>query len=307
MCGSVVERVPDKNEVPSSILGTPTMAEGETTEVTQEMTEMLNSVSTETLIGILKGRELTAQDIESISLLRPADTTTNVNNSEAFEVTEAVGAQDEGKPSAERFAKAVIRKNAHGKLAAGTKVIGIPITDPTGFYDHGPDKIQRADSDKNVAYLHNLVYEKQKQFPDLIGSHIVSVAPSTTDESSRILTLRFFQDRKQEDSRGWCTPAYISTELPADVATEFLSEIAQHPDLLEDFYQRTFPDMDSEGDRLGFRRVRADGLYIIPDDKLAEISSMKTNDTRGVTPFFTSIGKLQYQNGPYGTGDTFSA
>ena len=87
--------------------------------------------------------------------------------------------------------------------------------------------------------------------------------------------------------------------------TEFLGEISKNPDLLEDFYQKTFVGLDSQGGLPGMRRIKANGFFIISGTKLEEAGRVEKYDTRAVGTFFSSLEKHQYQQGPYGTGDAF--
>ena len=266
-----------------------------------DMMDLLKSVSTETLITLLSSRGLTAQNVATLQSLRPAETT---GSSQA---TISTGGPKEIKSSAEKFAKAVVRKNAQGKLPAGSKINGVEINRSYvgGFYDHGPDQMRLSPLENNVSQLHSTIYSNQDKLPDLMNSHVVSVTPSETDHGNSILTIYFFQDRKQIDGRGWCTPAHASTELPSGVMTEFLGEISKNPDLLEDFYQKTFVGLDSQGGLPGMRRIKADGFFIISGTKLEEAGKVGKYDTRAVDTFFSSLEKHQYQQGPYGTGDAF--
>ena len=208
---------------------------------------------------------------------------------------------------AKRFAKAVVRKNVHGKLPAGSKINGVEIkrSYAGGFYDHGPDQMFLSPLESKVSQLHTTIYQEQNKLPELVNSHVVSVVPSVTDRRNAVLTIHFFQDRKQVDGRGWCTPAHVSTELPGGVMAEFLGTVSRNPDLLEDFYQRTFMGLDSEGGLPGMRRTKVDGFYLISGDRLLEAGKVGAYDTEGVNRFFGALEKHHYQNGPYGTGDTF--
>lgn len=263
--------------------------------------DLLKGVSTETLIALLSSRGLTAQNIAALQSLRPAETTGS------SQTVIATGSPKEIKSSAEKFSKAVVRKNAQGKLPAGSKINGVEINRSYvgGFYDHGPDQMRLSLLDSNVSQLHSALYSNQDKLPDLMNSHVVSVTPSETDRGNSVLTIYFFQDRKQIDGRGWCTPAHISTELPSGVMTEFLGEISKKPDLLEDFYQKTFVGLDSQDGLPGMRRIKADGFFIISGAKLEEAGKVGKYDTRAMSTFFSSLEKHQYQQGPYGTGDAF--
>ncbi len=208
---------------------------------------------------------------------------------------------------AEKFAKAVIRKYVEGKLPSGSKVNGTEINSlyAGGFHNHGPDRIPSSPLFNNVLRLFNTIYENPNKLPNIMNSHIVSVTPSQTDLENRVLTILFFQDAKQVDSRGYCTRGQVSMELPNGVMTEFLGEISKNPDLLEDFYQKTFVGLDSQGGLPGMRRIKANGFFIISGTKLEEAGRVEKYDTRAVGTFFSSLEKHQYQQGPYGTGDAF--
>lgn len=265
------------------------------------MMDLLKDVPTETLIAMLRTRGLTADNVTALQSLRPAETTSG------SQVTIATGGPKEIKSSAEKFAKAVVRKNAQGKLPAGSKINGVEINRSYvgGFYDHGPDQMRPSPLENSVSQLHSSIYQNQDKLPDLMKSHVVSVTPSEADRGNMVLTIYFFQDRKQIDGRGWCTPAHVSTELPSGVMTEFLGEASRNPDLLEDFYQRTFIGLDSVGEKPGMRRIKADGFYLISGAKLEEAGKVGRYDTGGMSKFFGTLEKHQYQNGPYGTGDVF--
>lgn len=263
--------------------------------------EGLKNISTDALIAELTGRALTAEEVSKLQLLRSAETT---GTSQTTLVTEG---RTDVKSSAEKFARAVVRKNVQGKLPAGSKINGVEINrqEAGGFYDHGPDKMRLSSPKYSIEELSSGVYQRQDQFPDLVGAHVVSVTPSEIDRVNMVLTIYFFQDKKQIDGRGWCTPAHVSAELPSRTMTEFLSEISKNPDLLEDFYQRIFVGLDSQGDLPGMRRVKADGFFLISEAKLGEAVTIKGYNTQAIGAFFKSLEKHQYQKGPYGTGDAF--
>jgi len=266
------------------------------------MTELLKNVPTDTLITLLRERDLTVQDVAELQSLRPAEA---ASSSQAIIAT---GGSNEIKLSADQFVKEVVRKNAQGKLPARSKINGVQINRSFvgGFYDHGPDQMLLSSLESNVSQLHNIIIcERQDELPDLMNAHVVSVTPSEQDRGNMVLTIHFFQDRKQIDSRGWCTPAYISAELPSGVMTEFLGGILKDPDLLEDFYQMLFVGLDSQDNAPGMRRTKADGFYLISGAKLEEAGKVGRYDTRGVSNFFASLEKHHYQQGPYGTGEFF--
>jgi hypothetical protein len=216
-----------------------------------------------------------------------------------------------GEPSAEKFAKAVVRKNVHGKLPAGIKTNGLKVVSSDGFYDHGPDNVQLPLLTKKFLYeiQNGAIYGlgNRNYFSDLINTQIVTAAPSITDSKNLVLTIHFFQDNKQEDARGKFTPAYMSAELPSGVMSEFIDAIQKSPDLLEDFYQKTFVGLDSQGGSPGMRRAKSDGFFLITGSKLEEASGISRYDERKIRTFFDSLKseKYLYKHGPYGTGDAF--
>ena len=264
--------------------------------------DLMKDVSTEALIEELRTRALTTENVTSLQSLKPVDKT------EKVVVAPEVSVPMKTKSSAERFAKAVVRKNAHGKLPAGSKINNLAIdgSKSGGFYDHGPDKIELSALENGVVNLQlGILYQNQDRFPDLVSTHIVTVTPSKMDSGNMVLTIRFFQDPKQIGGRGLCAPAHVSTELPNGTMSEFLGEIQKTPDLLEDFYQKTFVGIDSSGESPGMRRVKADGFYLVAGAKLEEASKVGSYDKDGTRRFFESLQKFQYQSGPYGSEDAF--
>jgi hypothetical protein len=263
------------------------------------MAELLKNVPTKTLIDSLRTRKLTVKDVATLQSFRPTE---SINVSQAIIETEGVKEIS----SAEKFAKAVVRKNVEGKLPFGSKVNGTEIVRKEyegGFFDHGPNQQIVAEFGP-VRNLQSVIYVSEDRLPNLVGSHLVDVAPSKKDDGNSVLTIYFFQDEKQIDYRGW-TPAHVSAELPKKDMTELLSAISMDPDLLEDFYQKTFVGLDSQNNLPGMLRVKADGFFIIPAAKLEEADRIKRYDDKGIETFFNSLEKHHYQNGPYGTGDAF--
>ncbi len=258
------------------------------------MPEALKQIPTETLIALLQTRSLTEQDVEALQSLRPAD---KISSSETIIAT---GGSEEIKLSAEEFAKAIVRRNVHGKLPAGSKINGVEISrsDAEGFYDHGPDRLRISPLENKILYLHQRIYSSQREFPDLVNSHILSVVPSIADPKNEVLSIHFFQDREQVDSRGFFTPAHVSTEFPRVVMTKFLQVILKEPDLLDDFYKRSFVGLDGEGSQPGMRRVKADGFFLVSEAKIEEAGKVEGKGYRGVRTFFDALEKHLYQKVP---------
>lgn len=276
----------------------------------------LKTIPVSKLIEELGSRKLTYADIITLQSLRPEE---EIDNSKATIITES---PKEIKSSVEKFAKEVIGKNVYGKLLKRVKIDGIQIgrdSDSRGANDfsyYGPDKtLHPVDTKENVWSLVNIIYRKEDQFPELVNSHIVNVAPSSPDAVNNILTIYFFQDRKAPDNRGYYTPAFVQVKLPDKATTEFLSEISINPDLLEEFYQKVFIGLDSKEGYPGMRRAEANGFYLIADKDLEEVRKAckeydpKTgyDQKKRINTLFKNLGKHQYKNGPYGTGEAFQA
>lgn len=265
--------------------------------------DLLKDIPTARLIHELRARNLTVEEINTLQALRPAE---QVDSSQIV----AAAPVKEVKDSAEKFVNAVVRRNVHGKLPAGSRIVGAEIERGLagGFYDHGPDQMRLSPLESYVGgnHLLGVIYHNQDKLPDLVNSHVVSVTPSVIDQGNMVLTIHFFQDKQAPDSRGYYTPGHVSAELPSGVMSEFLGEISKNPDLLEDFYQKTFVGLDSQGESPGMRRAKADGFFLINGAKLEEAGKIRGSyDTRAAGGFFSALGKHQYRQGPYGTGVAF--
>ena len=228
-----------------------------------------------------------------------------IANETPTEPGKVIAAEQTPMPEAtvEEFLKAIVKKNAYGKLPSGSQIDGKEIRfRGTDFHDHGPDSnIERLQSEMNVLGLIDEIYKNQ--IPDLLSSHIVSVVPSEDNPGNMLLFIDFFQDKNQIDSRTYNTPAQVGVEMPAEVMSDFLKRIVENPDLLEDFYQRAFAGLDSQEGKPGMLRIKSDGFFIITGDKLKEAEKIsKQFGTSGITTFFNSLEKYQYKHGPYGTG-----
>lgn len=263
--------------------------------------DLMKDVSTEALIEELKTRNLTQDNISLLQTFKPTEKT------DVPEIKTDINTSIETVQSAEKFVKAVERKNAFGKLPSGSTIDSKSIEGlGGGFYDHGPDKMELPKAENGVSSMqNNILYQKQDKFSEQMGSHLVTVAPSEANHANMVLTIRFFQDRKQIDGRGWCTPAHVSVEIPNNIMSEFVNEIQKNPDLLEDFYKKTFEGLDGSNDQPGMRRIKANGFYLITGDKLAEATEVDKYNETLANRFFNSLQKLKYQNGPYGSGDEF--
>lgn len=108
----------------------------------------------------------------------------------------AIGRPEEVKTSVEKFVKAVKRKNSYGKLPLGSTTDGKPLDGlGGGFYDHGPDELGLPQVERDVARIQSILYRKQYRLHRLqeqMKFHLVSVAPSESNRSNMVLTIRFF-------------------------------------------------------------------------------------------------------------------
>jgi len=204
---------------------------------------------------------------------------------------------------AEKFSKSIIRKNIYAKLPRGTKISGVEIDpwDAGRYEDHGPDKLESLDGDLNQ--FNYLIENYKENFPELVNSHILCVNRSINNEENKILTIRFFQDKKI-DSRGYST-GEVQFEFSNTEANKFLEGITKNPDLLEALYQKAYHGLDSTNEHLGLRRVKADGFYLITESDIKEIQKINKNyigQKKKIKDFFEKKEKYHYKNGPYGSG-----
>lgn len=217
----------------------------------------------------------------------------------------AVGAERESR--AEKYAKAVVRRNVFGKLPKGLKVDGESLDSdlPEGVYsDYGPDKIELDKYYKEASSLFSRIFENKSRFPELLTSQVVSIVPSA-DESNFVVTIHFLQDKKQVNTGGRqeYTDASVSVELPVRLVGDFQLDILSDPDMLEEFYQQAFEGLDSQDGSPGMRRLKVDGFYLLGQEQITKGLSIQRSDTQGFQDFFASLQRYEYQSGPYGTGE----
>jgi len=220
----------------------------------------------------------------------------------------------DSKSLAEEFAQAIVRKNVSAVLQMGTKINGVEEGRGIGNYDYGPDKILGRDSFEDdyiflwlTVEIHNLRWE----MPELINTHMLAINPKKNNEKNKIVTMWFFQDNKV-DPRGY-TEGKIQYEFSNEDATRFTEEVSKNPDLLEEFYQKTFNGLDSTDEHPGLRRVKADGFYLIPlmsefdREKIKKIINGPSYSRKNeIKEFFNNLKKYHYKNGPYGSGEPFN-
>lgn len=144
----------------------------------------------------------------------------------------------------------------------------------------------------------------------LKSTQFVSIEP-LGDGKTTVIAINFHQDHLTSDNRGHPSPAYVRAELPTEMAGEFESAIVKDPDLLERFYQKVFPNLDTQEKGKSMRRIKTDGFAIINSRNAAGLA--KLIDTYlhpkrylDYNPWAVeaSIRKatIKYKNGPYGSG-----
>ena len=258
------------------------------------ITEMLKSVPTEALIGALRMRDLTTKEIEVLQSFGKKEGIDDLQPRVLEEETKS-----EVELSADRFVQAITRKNVTTYAPAGTKIDGVVDIKKysDGYCYSGPDVFERKWNTaclaaQRITSLDNL---------QILASNIIGFEKSETDENNTIVTTCYFND----DSPNWdilslsSSTLYISAEMPNEIAAEFKESILKNPDLLEDFYQKIFPGLDGNSNRLGVARIKADGFYLIEK----ELDSVLRNDSRreNTIRIISGLKKHYYKNGLYGT------
>lgn len=264
--------------------------------------EQLTGTSTADLIAELSKRKLSEADVTTLKSFKPEESASTLATASVTET------KDTGLPNVDRFVSAIVKKNFQGKLPSGTIIDGMAISLAGGFYDHGPNQDMKFTPLEDAVYkLHNKIYPEQDKMPGLMQSEIVTVSPSTTNPENKVITFFFFQDRKQIDGRGWCTPAHAQMELPASTASELVVNVSSDPDMLEAFYQGAFKGLDSKGEGLpGVRRIKATGFYLLTPVDLDKASVAGSSyDKSKINDVFKDKTRYEFKNGPYGSGDVF--
>ena len=122
------------------------------------------------------------------------------------------------------------------------------------------------------------------------------------------MTIWFFQDNKV-DPRGY-TEGKIQYEFSNEDTTRFTEEVSKNPDLLEEFYQKTFNGLDSTDEHPGLRRVKTDVFYLISESDTEKIKKVINGPSYSrkneLKEFFNNLKKYHYKNGPYGSGEPFN-
>ena len=216
---------------------------------------------------------------------------------------------------ASEFASQATKKNVHGKFPAKTMVPGLASGISEGrqvfaYQDHGPDKIPLGDLESEIIYkLHPKItqayLDKRNEFKlnELVTNQLVLI-------NGKVMTICFYQDSTTAD-RGTIHPSYVQIELPKETLEKLKKEIILSPDLLEYFYQASFPDLDSTPERPGARRIPSDGFIMLDETRTNSIKELmlriKSYPGDGqilqLKKYFKEIEPLKNKMGPYGTGN----
>jgi len=259
--------------------------------------ELLTGTSTENLIAEISRRKLTPQHVDILKTLKSESVALGAS---ATEIKQS---------DMERFANKVIKKNFHGKLSRGSTIndVAIAIYEVGGFFNHGPDQMKLNSFESAFNSLHSRIYSDQNKMSELMQTEFVSVSPSENTPGNQSMTIFLFQDKKQEDSRGWCTPAHASFELSTGDMNELVDTIKNEPDALEAFYKACYKDLDAENeDSPGARRLKTTGFYLVTPGQIKKITKAKESyDASVIAEVFTDLKRYDFKNGPHGSGDSF--
>lgn len=215
----------------------------------------------------------------------------------------------ESQLNVEDFVRAVVGKQVYAKLPPGVKVCGEELMFTYDFTFGISGSTEDMSTYDTRARPFPQIYPKRAEVPELVNSHIAAVYQGQNPEN-RIMSINFFQDGKSYGSGGTWGPAFVMFEMPKEVMDRFVERIKESPDSLEDFYQKTFVGLDSDGISKGMRRARADGFYLIEESKMEEVTAIREKERNSsihmTIPFFQKLKKYKYQNGPYGQGEPYT-
>ncbi len=229
-----------------------------------------------------------------------------MENNNEIDINNSKIVEKDSQNLAEKFAQSVVRKNVFAKLPRGAKINGVEIDWRTsGYWNYGPNKIESFNGTFN--WLQGNIQDSQDELPELVNSHMLCINRTVNNEKNKIISINFFQDDKV-DRRAYST-TQIQYEFPKEEAIRFIEEVSKNPDLLEEFYQTTFVELDSTNEHPGIRRVKADGFYLITESYIQEIVKMEyslsSSRKNKIKEFFNNLKKYHYKNGPYGSGNPF--
>jgi hypothetical protein len=201
----------------------------------------------------------------------------------------------------ERLALKILKRDVNGILPVGTKINGdrLEKLKPYELASNGPDEIEVTEIDRSARKYMNFAAREFDKNPDLAKNHVVVVTPI---EEKTKMTIHYWQDKVQVNTRGNISPAYVSFVFEDDTNGGFISQIREAPDMVEEIYQETFQGLDSKNGSPGMRRLEVDGFYlVIPensqifegvcDDLMRSEISLENNP----------LEVRRYEYGPYGT------
>lgn len=218
-----------------------------------------------------------------------------------------------------QIARTILRSNVNGKLFPDIKfhsyrqgkLVDVETYKDSGYYDHGPDEDLSVSSFqkgrvKPYSFLTSLKraavgeYEIQKYV-----NHYIVFIEHDSEKGVACVAILFFQDEKIPDYRGGYTPAFVVVEMPSPEASNLEELIKQNPDLLETFYQESFPKLDDneQDDVRGIRRVKAPGFYVLHPDDFSNFPEYL--DASFFENFFNEKQCFEFEKGPYGVGQPF--
>ncbi len=258
----------------------------------------IKNVHTELLIKELKRRNLTQEDIlELQSLLSPTSSQNAIREKSQINDISDV----------ETLARSAIRKSFFGKLPIGAHILGKEVDKNTagGFFNHGPDEISISLNGRGAFGVHDAIYRFQDKLEKRMRYQMLSIIPSATNEQNIILTIHFFQDYKQVDSRKAYTAAHVCAEFTKSDLEDVLAHILINPNSLEDLYQGLFPNLDETPTNSGVRRVKTYGFYLLQGELLKRTKDIERYDLRTVNALLDKVQTYRYSNGPYGNGEEF--
>lgn len=276
--------------------------------------ELIRNVSTVTLIKELSIRKLSKEEITEIQQLGAISIDEDPQG-EQVKLGEMQAERKEDEVLVDTFIKAVLRKNILAKLSKGTRIGDQVIETMEGGY--APFKnygsLISPKDDLGIGRLQEHVLRYKEELPDIFNAQIVvmyppKLGPDEYDQQNLILGIYFMQDTHEIDNRQTYTSAKAEAVFSKETGLKFYNEIKGNPDLLEKFYQKLFPNLDSREGGPGLKRIKSRGFYFLaPDrDSNRRIDRDQFNPTGLKETFFDeSKNYFQYRNGPYGVVPPF--
>jgi len=220
--------------------------------------ELLGQFSTAALISELKSRKLSENEIVNIQQLKP---TLKDEESQTESVTPEKPQADieEDETLVDRFVGAAKRSNVHAKLPQGTR-IGDKVIEPLnvmpGFKDYGG--VISSHGDFGIGRLQGLVDFDREKLPDIFNAQLVAMYPTPFglgkySKNELVLGIYFQQDTHEIETRQKYTMAKAEAVFTREIGLEFYRELKKNPDILEKFYQKLFPNLDSNNGGPGLK------------------------------------------------------